>query len=510
MVLHGKNGNNYTLDARIGGGGEGDVYSIVGMPHLLAKVYHQNHFHSASDRSEMQQKINAMLMINAPSYNSNHLIVAWPLDTLCDNTGVFQGYVMPKAPSKTPILCAFIPTERCRLFPNYTWAYAPRIAYNLAVSVALLHERAGITIGDMNTENFLIDDKGFITLIDADSFNITSNGKCYKCKAGVPDMLAPELQGKDLALPTTQFTLEADCFSLAVLIFQILVNGVHPFGMPNNASAGQSSGRNAVVTNIASGYCPYVTGATGKCNIETPDMNMYPRYIRDLFDRAFKYTAQTAIKKETIAKRPTAREWVVALHRLVVEGTEKCAKDSQHAYPKGYTGSCPWCDVKKKQAKLTPVKQFIPHQNPTPTWVTPHATTTNTYTQTTYQQTQSTYQVAKREAMPLYLLYPISGCLGTLLMASELAGLSQGMEGLSMSDSTACGILAVVGIIVGIIIARLAADYYTKSDSPGLWIALSIGIPIVAFIAAVLLLIGFYVAIAALVLALICSIFANM
>ena len=95
-------------------------------------------------------------------------------------------------------------------------------------------------------------------------------------------------------------------------------------------------------------------------------------------------------------------------------------------------------------------------------------------------------------------------------MASELSGLSQSMEGMSMSDGTACAILAIVGIIVGIIMAKCVSEHYAYSSYPGGWVALSLVIPIIAFIGSVLLVIGFYLAIAVLVLAFICSIFANM
>ena len=512
MTYHGKNNVTYTLGSKIGGGGEGDVYSIVGNPNLLAKIYRQNHFSSCSDRHEMQQKIDAMLSFNISAYKNNHLVVAWPTDTLCDSTGEFYGYVMPKAPTKLPILCAFIPTERERLFPNYSWRYAPRIAYNLAVSVALLHEKIGITLGDMNTENFLIDDKGYITLIDTDSFNITHNGHCYKCKAGVPDMLPPELQGKDLSLSSTQFTRETDCFSLAVLIFQILVNGVHPFGMPNNATAGQSSGRNAVVSNIVTGYCPYITGSTEKRNVESPNMVMFPRYIRDLFDRAFNYSAATAIKRETISKRPSAHEWVIALDRLRREKLKFCSnKGSRHEYPESYSGPCPWCEIEKKLGKFIPPKQYLPHQTNPITGVNANPTNSpTTNIQSANPQAQSTNTVIKREAMPLYLLYPSVGCLGTVLMASAFSDFSQNMDVVSMSDNTACVVLAIIGAIVGIILTMLVADHYTKSDTPGLWIALCLVIPIVAYLCAAILLVGFYVALAALVLGLICYIFASM
>lgn len=510
MTYQGKNNKTYVLGSKIGSGGDGEVYTITGMPHLLAKIYRSNHFHNSSDRNEMQQKIEAMLTINVPAYQDGRLMVAWPNDILFDNNGSFQGYVMPKATSKSPVLCAFIPTERDRLFGNYSWKYAPKIAYNLAASVAFLHDQTGITLGDMNTENFLIDSDGYITLIDADSFNITHNGHCYKCKAGVPDMLAPELQGKDLALPTTQFTRESDCFSLAVLIFQILVNGVHPFGMPNSAAGGQSSGRNAVVSNIVSGYCPYVTGATNKCNAEAPNMQMFPQYIRALFDRAFDYSAQTAIRKETIAKRPSAREWVLALHKLISDGVDNCHNNSHHTYPKGYSGPCPWCEIEKNRAPIIPVKPYIPHRssnNQQNAWTNPSTVPNPSYqTQTATNQPSTT----RRDVTPLYLLYPTSGCLGTVLMASELSGLSQSMEGMSMSDGTACAILAIVGIIVGIIMAKCVSEHYAYSSYPGGWVALSLVIPIIAFIGSVLLVIGFYLAIAVLVLAFICSIFANM
>ena len=95
-------------------------------------------------------------------------------------------------------------------------------------------------------------------------------------------------------------------------------------------------------------------------------------------------------------------------------------------------------------------------------------------------------------------------------MSSEFTRLSQSMEGLSLSESTACGVLALVGIFVGIILARLVENFYIKSDFPGLWVALSVVVPIFSFIGTALLLVGLYIAIAVLVLILICSIFANM
>ena len=64
-------------------------------------------------------------------------------------------------------------------------------------------------------------------LIGCDSFQITAGGRCFTCDVGVPMFTPPELQERSL---TGVIRSENhDNFGLAVVIFQVLFMGSHPF-----------------------------------------------------------------------------------------------------------------------------------------------------------------------------------------------------------------------------------------------------------------------------------------
>ena len=86
-------------------------------------------------------------------------------------------------------------------------------------------------IGDLNDKNVLVDmETAQVTLIDNDSFHIASNSGTHRCNVGMGEYIAPEIQGinfRKAPLPT--FTTSTDNFSLAILVFKHLMNGLHPF-----------------------------------------------------------------------------------------------------------------------------------------------------------------------------------------------------------------------------------------------------------------------------------------
>ena len=197
----------YDLDKQLKSGGEGVVYTIHGKPASVAKVYKPVRVADTALRESTKNKILAMLDMHFdPCFNGRNL-VAWPEDVLFDNNGLFQGFVMPKIENKKSLIWATRPSDRATLWPNgYKWHYSLAIAFNLALTIEHVHQ-AGIVVGDMNTNNILIDASGNVTLIDADSFNIsTPTGKEYKCIVGFPEVLPAELQGKDLSKSTSHFT----------------------------------------------------------------------------------------------------------------------------------------------------------------------------------------------------------------------------------------------------------------------------------------------------------------
>ena len=89
MKLTGLNGTAYTLDPTpIGSGGEGDIYSVRGMDYV-AKIYRAGEL-----TLELYEKL--MVMIENPPNASVLSQVAWPLDIVHEDGGLYIGFVMPK------------------------------------------------------------------------------------------------------------------------------------------------------------------------------------------------------------------------------------------------------------------------------------------------------------------------------------------------------------------------------------------------------------------------------
>ena len=190
MTYYGRKGTPYSLGQRLGGGGEGEVFSINGKSNLVAKLYFENKkfvptANNPNPRQLLREKIETMLDQPVNAYIQGVLSIAWPQDSLYDQNGKFVGFTMPRVDSKHHIFTACRERERVVLYPKYTWKTAIVIAFNLSLAVNEVH-RSGAVIGDMNPNNIMIDSHGHVTLIDTDSFNIRNKhtGKLYKCSVG--------------------------------------------------------------------------------------------------------------------------------------------------------------------------------------------------------------------------------------------------------------------------------------------------------------------------------------
>src|SRR5205807_3008042 len=84
-------------------------------------------------------------------------------------------------------------------------------------------------VGDLNESNVLASETALVTLVDTDSFQVRDpqTGTIHRCPVGKPEFTPPELQGK--AFRQLDRAPEHDAFGLAVLIFQLLMEGAHPF-----------------------------------------------------------------------------------------------------------------------------------------------------------------------------------------------------------------------------------------------------------------------------------------
>ncbi len=312
-------GKTIALDSadRLGGGGEGHVFALG--KNLAAKVYRQ-------PSAAYTRKLGAMIA-NPPA---GPAAIAWPVDLLVDPESRVVGFLMPRACGVRPVFHYYNPGSRILHSPGFDYRRLHRTAYHLAAAVASLHE-SGYVIGDLNESNILVSEAGLVTLVDADSFQVNDRETVHLCRVGKPEFTPPELQGKNFA--EVERTPAQDRFGLGVLLFQILMEGTHPF-----AGVYQGSGDPpALEQRIALGHFPHGSGQTPyrPSPIAPPYTLLDPR-LRELFERCFEAGHRDP------SLRPDAQTWKLALQKaeaaLIV-----CGHNNQHRYG-AHLQACPWCE----------------------------------------------------------------------------------------------------------------------------------------------------------------------
>jgi len=282
MNLLNSQGRPVVLGSAVGHGGEATVYEVVGQPDRLAKIY------DPAPRPDYSQKLVWMVAHppDNPTSNLQHASLAWPDYLLYDPQRLLKGFCMPHITQAAPLLDVFNPRRRALVMPQFDRRYLHRTASNLAAAFSALH-RSGYVAGDVNESNVLVTPTALVTLIDTDSFQVREKrrGKdiVYPCPVGKPEYTPPELQGTDLSQATR--LPDHDTFGLAVLIFQLLMNGSHPF-------RAQWLGRGdppPIEKRIADGAFPYAPGLTQPIAppINAPSLDTLHPDLAELFRRCF-------------------------------------------------------------------------------------------------------------------------------------------------------------------------------------------------------------------------------
>ena len=228
LVVHNDRRRRVRLDRRIGGGGEAEVYQLRGQSKVLAKVYR------APPPADYRTKLEWMMQ-HPPtlSRRTQHVAIAWPTGLLFDGTMDLVGFLMPRVDVGFPLITAFNPRRRAKALPRFDRRLAFQAAHNLAQIVGDLHA-AGYVVGDLNESNVLVTENARISLIDIDSFQVriptAGTVVTYRSLVGKPEYTPPELQGVNFR--SVDRSYEHDRFALAVLIFQLLMEGHSPIQRP--------------------------------------------------------------------------------------------------------------------------------------------------------------------------------------------------------------------------------------------------------------------------------------
>jgi DNA-binding helix-hairpin-helix protein with protein kinase domain len=337
MIVYDSRKAPITLGPLLHRGGEGSIHPVDGQAWLLAKVY-------ATPREGYEGKL-LWMKRNPPAAASSaagHAPIAWPRDLLYDGRGQFIGYVMPRVRNAVPLLEVFNPRRRAQTLPAFNWRYLHRAARNLAAAVKALHARDYV-IGDLNEGNVLVTPAALVTLIDTDSFQVQEHRQAqivfYPCPVGKPEYTPPELQGKTFNRVVRG--PEHDLFGLAVLIFQLLMEGSHPF---RSQWLGQGDPP-PVAEKIARGWFPYLTPPPGPIAppTHTPALETLHPSVADLVRRCF------VDGHTNKALRPLPEAWEQALaeaERSIVE----CASGHMFA---GHQRACPRCGGRGRAVAAT-------------------------------------------------------------------------------------------------------------------------------------------------------------
>jgi hypothetical protein len=312
------------LGEELGAGGQARVVGVAGHPDLVAKLYH-------APAEQHARKLRVMLAHPPVGGDGAARSLVWPADLLRDEQGRTVGVLMPRINGMQRAFELYNPLTRRAKSPLFDYARLHRTARNVAAAFDALHA-AGYVVGDANESNVLVDDAGNVTVIDTDSFQVRdpATGDVFRCPVGRPEFAPPELQGKTLS--EIDRTVEHDRFALGVLIFQLLMEGTHPF-------AGQYLGPGEppdIPQRIARGIFPYRPGGLLRPPRNAPPFDVLHPIVRVDVHRCFE------VGHFDPAGRPTAAEWVTALEAAAA-ALVQCRANPLHRYG-NHLDRCPWCE----------------------------------------------------------------------------------------------------------------------------------------------------------------------
>ncbi len=327
------------LGTVIGKGGEGAVYQLSNEKGLVAKVYH------SPLSFERAEKLRIMTSLRNEAIDK---LAAWPRDILMKRDGKVVGFTMRSITQHKDIHHVYSPKSRRASFARADWRFLIRVGANVARAFGVVHN-TGCVIGDVNHGGILVAQDATVKLIDCDSFQLSARGKKFLCEVGTETFTPPELQGRSFS--NTVRTTNHDSFGLAVVVFQLLFMGRHPFA--GKFATNRDMPIAKAIEEVRFPYGSRHSLVQMERPPGTPPLSNVGDEVAFLFERAF-------AKEMVGGGRPDAAEWVSALEKLE-KRTKQCSASASHWYLSSLP-RCPWCEMEAK----TGVSLFAFHMAQTP------------------------------------------------------------------------------------------------------------------------------------------------
>ncbi len=332
-------GNAIKLGARLGGGGEGDVFEVAGTPGQCAKI-----LHSTRRTQAKFDKVKAMVARPpAGAYDAIEgvPVLTWPraLIYASQRTGprTFIGYIMTRVTPRD-----FVPffqlttTHRRQGFGGsaITWDRLVLLGMRLCHVIRTLH-KFGYAVGDMNDRNVLVSRRLTPLVMDTDSFQVPRlRWGHFPSIMGDQMYWPPELLDVDFATHKASRVV-GDRYALGVLLFQLFMNGLRPYQSRGSAVNHLES----LADKTRAGAYPWRKPRPGRLEppAGAPDYQALPAPIRAAFERCF------VAGHRSPNARPSADDWYQALAQVRDVGFQTCTVNARHAYGADLQ-ACPWCE----------------------------------------------------------------------------------------------------------------------------------------------------------------------
>jgi eukaryotic-like serine/threonine-protein kinase len=298
-------------------GGEGFIHEMIDAPLAVAKIYKRATAEERARDEERHEKVLAMLdlppRLTSVSVGTTTIpLLAWPTHVL-EEDAAFSGFLMPRISTMTfgrylneLLNPNQLSTEQRCLPARLT------LCRNLAGIVADLHAQKHFVVDFKPTNIYVFPESGIPCFLDNDGFSIAGkNGRRFTAKMVSANYICPELlnEASQTATGTGNYDRVQDEFALAVLLFQILNDGVHPYqGVIRDLNEPHDP---TVDGRVSSGWYAYGLSAhPNQAPRPFSNHECIPKPTRTLFDRAFGVNGN-------VSARPTAAEWRDHFHEYL-------------------------------------------------------------------------------------------------------------------------------------------------------------------------------------------------
>ncbi len=296
QTVRGKiSGLDFSVDRFIGGGGQGEVYvaTLNGQPFALKWFFP----HTMRGDSRLRERLERAIQTGAPSDR-----FLWPSELVTATGTPGFGYQMALRDERFK---GMIDLVTRRIEPSLRALVTT--GFEMAHSYLQLHAK-GLCYRDISFGNVFFDpDSGEIRICDNDNVDIDGQPGAI---GGTPRFMAPEIvRGENK--PSTQ----TDLYSLAVLLFYLLINH-HP--LEGSREAAIRCFDLPAMTKLYGSQPVFIFDPQDDSNRPLPGYHdnalafwpLYPQFLRDLFTRAF-----TDGIRDPANGRVRESEWRAALVR---------------------------------------------------------------------------------------------------------------------------------------------------------------------------------------------------